>query len=109
MKANKFRLVQRLSIAMGLALSFGNIIAATPSFADQCTLVNGQQVCRVGQPIVSPFTGISQQKQLTYCNAAVGVTKNCILNTKDFPKKDDFRTLPDNSVNPPRGFTVPQK
>jgi hypothetical protein len=106
MKTNKLTSIKCLSIGIGLALSFGNVINASPSFAGECYLVNGKQLCRAGDRRHFPPTAtVSSQQQFKYCNGT-NTTANC---NKDFPKKDDFRTLPPDILAPHGGLTAPPK
>jgi hypothetical protein len=97
MKANKFISVQRLSIGIGLALSFGNVITANPSFAQNCSEINGVQYCSVSKP-TSP---IPAQKSVTRertlqpvfsCENISGFNKNCTPQKQLPPDLLDPRT-----------------
>jgi hypothetical protein len=84
MKTNKFTLVKHLSIGMGLALSFGNIISASPSFANE---------------------NLARSASKSYICSGNSVNQNCL------PKNGNFRLMqPPYSVDPRTGgITVPQK
>jgi hypothetical protein len=99
MKTNKLTSVKRLSIGIGLALSFGNIITASPSFAQTCSYLNGVQYCSISKPTspIPPQNSITPERQLQpvfSCNNIAGFNKNCT------PQKE----LPRDILDPRKGL-----
>jgi hypothetical protein len=99
MKTNKFASVKYLSIGIGLALSFGNIITAGPSFAQTCSYLNGVQYCSVSKPnspipTKDPITTERQLRPIFSCDNIAGFNKNCT------PQKE----LPRDILNPLKGL-----
>jgi hypothetical protein len=94
MKPNKLRLVKRLSIGIGLALSFGNAITASPSFAQNCTSLNGQTICSKREEPAIPANRQRTLEPPFSCKNIIGFSRDC----------SPPQTIPPNLVDPRTGL-----
>ncbi len=89
MKTTQVSLVKRLSIAIGLTLSFGNIIAVSPSFAQQSSNIqNIQKKCSVGE--TNTNTGACIKIKKICPTGQVGIPNGSCI--RDFSDERNFRS-----------------
>jgi hypothetical protein len=94
-----FKSLKHLSIGIGLAISFGNVITASPSYADVICTSDGK-ICSTSPsriPGLQSATTVTRESSLQpkfSCKDISGFTRNCT------PQSE----LPRDIINPQRGL-----